>query len=79
MSTVIEKIYGVVDSHDEDGDCSGEGAWARTDVVVAFKMNGRQSNVYYVHEYIMTEDGPAESTPDEFENRTYEDTWQEKC
>lgn len=78
MSAVIEKIYGVVDSHDEDGDCSGEGAWARTDVVVAFKMNGRQSRVYYAHDYVMTEYGPAESTPEEFKNRIYTGTWQEK-
>ncbi|MFZ3192978.1 MAG: hypothetical protein WA154_07215 [Moraxellaceae bacterium] len=83
MSAVIEKISGWLDSHEEEGERCGEnacveGTWASTEVVIDFKMNAKQSRVYYAHDYVMTEDGPAESTPDEFKNRIYTGTWQEK-
>jgi len=81
MSAVIERTYGVVSSHDENGERSGEGTGARTDIIVGFEMNGKESAVSYTLEYIMTESGPADSSPHKFEVAQDEDGdggWQEK-
>lgn len=67
MSTEIEKIDSLWDCHDEDGDRSEDGANARTDIIVMFKMNGKEGKIAYTIEYVMTEDGPDESTPEQFE------------